>query len=372
MKYFLIAGEASGDLHASNLMSGLKIKDPEAKFSFIGGDLMSEVAGKRPIQHYKEMNFMGLFAVLRHLGRLRKIMKESRSALLSFDPDVLILIDYAGFNLRLARFASKRGIRVFYYISPKVWAWRKSRLKSLKRYVDQLFVIFPFELEFFRKNDLHVEFHGNPLMDQLEEFKKRKQKREVFLSENNLEAKPIIALLAGSRRQEITACLPEMIQASHHFPNYQFVVAGAPSVDRSIYENILENSRIRIIYNNTYNLLNNSIAAIVTSGTATLETALFNVPQIVVYKTAPFTYRLGKLFVKIKFFSLVNLIVGYELVKEILQFNLSNRIGEELQRILNDEKYRTQMLSGYSILMGLIGKAGASERVANKMIKLLS
>ncbi|MDA3822572.1 MAG: lipid-A-disaccharide synthase [Bacteroidales bacterium] len=371
MKYFIIAGEASGDLHASKLVSAIKEKDSVADFAFIGGNLMSSAADKSPIQHFSSMNYMGLFAVLRNISSLIRILKRMKSAILEYNPDVLILVDYAGFNLRMAKFASLKGLKVFYYISPKVWAWRKSRVKKLKRYVDKLFVIFPFEVEFFRAHGMEVEYNGNPLMDAIEDFNKKKLIRSEFLKSNKLNETPVIALLAGSRKQEITNCLPEMIKAVNKFPDYQIVVAGAPSVDPSVYEEILKGTAVNIVYNDTYNLLSVSTAAIVTSGTATLETALLDVPQIVVYKTGNLTYRLAQLFVNFEFFSLVNLVFSKELVKEILQFNLAEKIQIELEKILNDAEYRSNMKLGYAKIKGLIGESGVSKRVADKMIELL-
>ena len=371
MKYFLIAGEASGDLHASGLMQGLRDEDPQADFMFVGGDRMAAIAQKPPLQHFGEMSFMGLFAVLRHFNRFRNIMQRTRRAIADYDPDVLIPVDYAGFNLRMARFASERGIMVFYYISPKVWAWRSSRIKLLKRFVDRLFVIFPFEVEFFRKNGMEAEYHGNPLADAVDNFRQQRLTREQFQASASLPDRPVIALLAGSRVQEITSCLPEMIRASRSFPGHQFVVAGVPSVGPRLYDSLLAGTDIAIVYDNTYNLLAQSVAAVVTSGTATLETALLDVPQVVVYKTGKLTYRIGKLFVTFRFFSLVNLIYGGELVKEILQFRLEEGIREELSKIINDDEYRLNIREGYAHIRSLTGEAGTSRRIARKMVELL-
>jgi lipid-A-disaccharide synthase len=371
MRYFLIAGEASGDLHASNLMKGLKQEDPEAEFLFLGGDLMAEVAGKAPLQHFKEMNFMGLFTVLKNFNTLRKILRRTKREIAAYAPDLLILVDYAGFNLRIARAASEMGIRVFYYISPKVWAWRASRIDQLEKYVDRLFVIFPFEVDYFRRHGMEVEYHGNPLTDVVAKFEKEKLSREEFLSRYQPDDRPVIALLAGSRRQEITSCLPEMVQASKHFPGHRFLVAGAPSVEPSIYENILAGTGITVVYNNTYNLLTHSVAAVVTSGTATLETALLDVPQVVVYKTGGITYRIGKLFVNFRFFSLVNLVYGDELVRELLQYKLTDGIREELGRIINDEEYSLRMREGYARIRELTGEAGTSRRIAHRIRELI-
>ena len=371
MRYFLIAGEASGDLHASNLMQGLKEKDPEADFRFVGGDLMAEVAGKTPLQHFKEMNFMGLFAVLKNLITLRRILRRTKRDIAAYTPDALILVDYAGFNLPIARVASELGIRVFYYISPKVWAWRASRINQLKKYVDRLFVIFPFEVDYFRRHGMEVEYHGNPLTDVVAKFERERLSKEEFCSRYQPDDRPVIALLAGSRRQEIANCLPEMVRAAHHFPGHRFLVAGAPSVEPSAYESILADTGISVVYNNTYNLLAHSMAAVVTSGTATLETALLDVPQIVVYKTGGLTYRIGKLFVNFRFFSLVNLIYGGELVKELLQYKLAEGIRDELDRIINDAEYSLRMREGYARIREMIGEAGTSRKIAHRLIELL-
>jgi lipid-A-disaccharide synthase len=371
MHYFLIAGEASGDLHTSNLMAGLKEEDPAAEFSFIGGDRMTAVAGKQPLEHFRSMNFMGLFEVLGHLQTLRKVMQRAKASIRLGVPDVVILTDYAGFNLRMAKYASKQGIPVFYYISPKVWAWRKGRIRALKRYVDRLFVIFPFEPAYFRSNGMEVEYHGNPLTDIFEAFGEVQLTRGEFLKSAQLSDRPIVALLAGSRKQEIRACLPEMAEAARSFPEVQFVVAGAPSVDPAVYEDILKESGIVVVYDNTYQLLSHADAAIVTSGTATLETALFNVPQVVIYKTGEITYRIAKLFVTFRFFSLVNLIYGDALVRELLQHDLVKGMRDELHRILEDTDYRLKMKAGYAKIREMIGEAGASRRVARRMTELL-
>lgn len=371
MKYFVIAGEASGDLHASNLMHRLIREDAESAFTFIGGDLMAKAAGHPPLFHYKEMNFMGFAAVLTNFRKLNAILRQTRQAIAGESPDVVILVDYAGFNLRIARYAHQLGTRVFYYISPKVWAWRKSRVKALKKYVDRLFVIFPFEVDFFREQDLEVEYHGNPLMDVVDAFERQRPARAAFLQENGLEDRPVVALLAGSRRQEINSCLPEMIRAAAAFPGYQFVVAGAPSADRELYDRHLAGTGIRIVSDQTYALLSHSVAAVVTSGTATLETALLNVPQVVIYKTGPLTYRIGKLFVTFRFFSLVNLVLGRELVKEFLQTSLSRKVQKELEKILNDRDHQLMITNGYGEIRGMLGTPGVADRVAQGMIARL-
>lgn len=371
MKYFIIAGEASGDLHASKLIKELKSEDPAAEFTFIGGDLMVEASEQKAFRHYREMNFMGFADVLKNISTLRRILKETKDKIREFSPDAVILVDYAGFNLRIARFASGIGKKVCFYIAPKVWAWRKSRIRLIKRYIDKLYVIFPFEVKFFSKNGVTAEYAGNPLLDTLEEFDKIKMDREEFILANKLDSLPIVALLAGSRRQEINACLPEMVKASGYFCEHQFVVAGAPSVEPSIYEKHLAGTRIKLVYNNTYNLLSSSYAAVVTSGTATLETALLNVPQVVVYKTGRLTYGIGRFFVKFRFFSLVNIIFEDELVKELLQKDLSGRIRSELDSLLYNDNYRQQIREGYRKIREVLGGPGASGRVAQSIVKFL-
>ncbi len=372
MKYFLIAGEASGDLHASNLVKGLKMKDPAAEFRFIGGDLTSHETGNDPIRHFREMNFMGLFAVLFNFRKLSRIFRETRRSIVAFQPDVVILVDYAGFNLRIAKFVSGKDIKVFYYISPKVWAWNSARVKKLRAYVDKLFVIFPFEVDYFRKQDMEVEFHGNPLVDAIERFKASPVDAVAFHRENKLSSQPIIALLAGSRKQEIIKCLPEMVGASKAFPEYQFVVAGAPSVDTELYNELLEGTGIKIVFDQTYKLLSVARAAVVTSGTATLETALLDVPQVVIYKTGELTYRIGKLFVNFKFFSLVNLVHQDELVTELLQSDLATHIKLELEKILNDRDHELKIRNGYAAIRGQLGEPGVSSRVAARMVELMN
>lgn len=371
MKYFIIAGEASGDLHASNLMKGLMNSDPQAEFRFIGGDLMKAHDPEGLYHHYSGMNYMGLFAVLANMGRLASILRRTKMEIRKFEPDAVILVDYAGFNLRIAKYASRYGMSVFYYISPKVWAWKKGRIKSLKKYVDRLFCIFPFEKEFFHDHGMDVEYHGNPLMDVIEDFKKKKSSDD-FRGQHQLDERPVVALLAGSRKQELKQCLPVMTEVSKAFPTYQFIVAGAPSCDPELYRNDLAGTDVKLIFNATYDLLEHARAGVITSGTATLETALFHLPQVVIYKTGSLTYHIGKLFVNFRFFGLVNLIMGDELVKELLQKDLVRRVNAELKELLDNEEYRQRILSGYKEISRLIGQAGASQRTANRMIELLS
>jgi lipid-A-disaccharide synthase len=370
VKYYLIAGEASGDLHGSNLMKGLIEADEAAELRFFGGDLMLSQGG-RLVKHYREMAFMGVWEVIKNLRRIKANLKFCKQDILEYKPDVLILIDYPGFNLRMAEFAHARGIRVFYYISPKVWAWKESRVTKIKQTVDKMFVIFPFEVDFYHGHGMEVHFAGNPLLDAIEDHKKNKDSVSHFRESNGLDSRPIVALLAGSRVQEIERCLPEMREVAKTFPGFQFVIAGAPSIGLDVYKPWIAGYPVSLVYQQTYDLLANSAAAVVTSGTATLETALFNVPQVVCYKTSPFTYHVGKWFVKIRYFSLVNIIMGREVVKEFLQFNLKESIERELDEILHNAAYRNDILSGYKELADISGGYGASSRVASLMVSFL-
>jgi lipid-A-disaccharide synthase len=322
------------------------------------------------VKHFREMAFMGFIDVLANIRTILRNMRLCKKDILEYSPDALILIDYAGFNLRVAGFAHKKSIRTFFYISPKVWAWKKKRIKKLKKYIYRLFVIFPFEVEYFKENGLEVEFYGNPLMDSLAAFHETEESKADFRKENGLTGKPIIALLSGSRRHEISRCLPEMVAATREFTDYQFVVAGAPSIPAEQYMEILQGTNIKVVYNKTYCLLENAYAAVVTSGTATLETALFRVPQVVIFKTGSLTYQLGRLFVKIRFFSLVNLIAGKEVVKELLQFDLSRDIQPELKRICEDQYRRKQILDDYDVIIKSLGGAGTSDRIAKRIWEL--
>lgn len=373
MKYYLIAGEASGDLHGSNLMAALLEKDKAAEFRFIGGDLMAKYGGK-PQKHYKEMAFMGYLKVLANLPYIIKTLNHCKKDILNYQPDVVILIDYAGFNLKIAKFAFKKGLKVFYYISPKIWAWKSYRIKTIKKYVHRMFTILPFETDFFATYNYKVNYVGNPTHDAIANRPNQEQSFEAFLEKHHLEQKPIVALLAGSRKQEITLMLPTMIKVSKHFPDYQFVIAAAPGINTDFYKNLIQNDKIAIIYEQTYQILSHSKAALVTSGTATLETALLHVPQIVCYQIGlgNFLYKIGRMLLKIKYISLVNLILDREAVKELLQQKFkTNFLVSELNLILNDENYRTKMLDDYQILKQKIGKPGASEKAATLMLDFL-
>lgn len=369
MKYFLIAGEASGDLHGSNLMKGLKEVDAEAEFCFWGGDLMQNVGGTLK-KHYKDTAFMGLLTVILNLKTILRNIALCKKDILEFDPDVIILIDYPGFNLRIAKFAKENKLKVYYYISPKIWAWKESRIKKIKAFVDRMFVIFPFEKNFYKKHDYPVEFAGNPLVDAIEERNNKEETYEAFIQRNNLPDKPIIAVLPGSRKQEINYILPLLLNIKTHYPDYQFLIAAAPAIDSSFYDEIIQSENFVKLYNQTYEILQHAEAALVTSGTATLETALLNIPQIVCYKFrgGGIIYNIGKRFLKVPYISLVNLIMEREIVKELIQQYLNEQtIKKELDDILFNKSYRIEMLNNYDELKSKIGKPGASVRFANLM-----
>lgn len=375
MKYFLIAGEASGDLHASNLMAALKEKDPEADFLFFGGDLMQAVGGTL-VKHYREMAFMGFIPVLLNLRTILNNMKTCEEDIRRYQPDVVILIDYPGFNLKIAKFVKTvLHLPVYYYISPKIWAWKQYRIKDFRRYVDRMFCILPFETEFFYKLNYSVDYVGNPSVDSVAQYKEKQAALpDTFMADEGLPDKPILALLAGSRRQEIKDNLPTMLEVAASYPDYQPVIAGAPGLEPAYYKQYIGNHPARIVFGKTYDLLQHSRAALVTSGTATLETSLFRVPQVVCYYTpagrlASFIFRN---FFHTKYISLVNLIAGREVVQELFGARFSTRqIHDELGRILNDPAYRNQMLSGYDEVIRLLGKPGASRRTAELIFQSL-
>ena len=377
MKYYLIVGEASGDLHASNLMKSIKELDKDAEFRFFGGDLMSAVGGTR-VKHYRELAYMGFIPVLLHLRTIFANMKLCKKDVEEWRPDALILVDYPGFNLSIAKYIHKNtDIPVYYYISPKIWAWKERRIKNIKRDVDELFSILPFEIDFFeKKHNYRINYVGNPCVDAVDGFKRNKAlTREDFLRENAIPDKPIVALLAGSRKQEIKANLPMMLEAMKQYPGYQPVIAGAPGIDKEFYAPFLAGGA-KIVFGQTYNILSHSHAALVTSGTATLETALFNVPQVVCYATpmAKLYSWLKKHFLKVKYISLVNLVADKEVVRELVaaDMKLQNVIDELGALLPEDSKKRTAMLGEYSRMMEILGKPGVSQRAAEKMVSLLS
>lgn len=375
MKYFLIAGEASGDLHASNLMAALKEKDPEADFRFFGGDLMQAVGGTL-VKHYKEMAFMGFIPVLLNLRTILNNMKTCQEDIRKYQPDVVILIDYPGFNLKIAKFVKTvLHLPVYYYISPKIWAWKQYRIKDFRRYVDRMFCILPFETEFFRKLDYSVDYVGNPSVDSVAQYKEKQANRpDTFMADERLPDKPILALLAGSRRQEIKDNLPTMLEVAATYPDYQPVIAGAPGLEPEYYKQYIGNHPAKIVFGKTYDLLQHSRAALVTSGTATLETSLFRVPQVVCYYVVagPLASFIFRNFFHTKYISLVNLIAGREVVQELFGARFSyQQIHDELGKILHDTAYRQQMLDGYDEIIQMLGKPGASQRTAELIYQSL-
>lgn len=373
MKYYIIAGEASGDLHASNLIKALKQEDPAAEVRGWGGDLMRE-AGADIVRHYKDTAIMGFVNVVRKLGTIRDNIRLCCSDIREWHPDVVILVDYAGFNLRIARFAKSIGLKVFYYISPKLWAWNTGRVKKIKKYVDRMFTIFPFETEFYRQYGYSVQYGGNPLVDAICERPFQQETFQDFIRSFGLPDKPIVALLAGSRKQELKYVLPTMLKMVSHFPDYQFIIAGAPSMTDADYAPYLHGTDLRIIYGATYRLVSQSAAALVTSGTATLETALLRTPQVVCYNMEfpRLSHWMFKTFVKVKYISLVNLIFGGELVKELMLEQLTEEnLMHELSRLLCSERYREKMLRGYDEVILRMGESGASRRFARMMVEAL-
>ena len=376
MKYYLIVGEASGDLHASNLMKSIKAVDAAAEFRFFGGDLMSAVGGTR-VKHYRELAYMGFVPVLMHLRTIFANMRLCKKDVEKWAPDALILVDYPGFNLSVAKYIHKNTkIPVYYYISPKIWAWKERRIKNIKRDVDELFSILPFEIDFFeKKHSYRINYVGNPCVDAVDDFKRNKAlSRADFMQKNALADKPLIALLAGSRKQEIEANLPLMLEAVKQNPGYQAVIAGAPGIDKDFYAPHLGGGA-KIIFGQTYDLLNNAHAALVTSGTATLETALFNVPQVVCYAMpmGRLYSWLKKHFLKVKYISLVNLVADREVVRELVaaDMTLQNVVAELASLLPAESKKRTAMLGEYSRMMEILGKPGASHRAAEKIVSLL-
>lgn len=370
MRYFIIAGEQSGDLHGSNLVKELLVTDPEAQISCWGGDLM-ESAGAHLLMHYKSTAFMGFTQVIKNLGRIAANLALCREQIQNFNPDVVILIDYPGFNLRIAEFAHNSGFRVFYYISPKLWAWKEGRVVKIRKFVDRMYIIFPFEVDFYRKHNISVEYRGNPLLDETEKKGKTFNKEEIRKS-LSLTGKPVIALLAGSRKHEVTQVLPRMLKVVDHFPEYQFVLAGVKNLPDELYTGIAGKSNVRVIKEKTYEILFISEAALVTSGTATLETALFNIPQVVCFRGDFFSMLIAWIVVKVEFISLVNLILGKEAVRELVQYSLTEKsLLSNLSAILPGGSGREKMLNDYRSLREILGPSGASGRIAADIVKQL-
>ena len=371
-KYYIIAGEASGDLHGANLIKEIKKLDSNAAFRCWGGDLMEE-EGVELVKHFRDLAFMGFLEVIKNIRTIFKNIKFCKKDILDYNPDAVIFIDYPGFNLRIAEFVHQNKIPTLYYVSPQVWAWKSSRVKKIKVVVDKMYVILPFEKDFYKKFDYDVDFVGHPLIDAIEQFKEKAISKQAFCEKYGLNEKPIIALLPGSRSQEIEKKLPIMLSVVSKYKEYQFVIAGAPSRSNAYYAPFLAQENVHVVVNDTYNLLNPSHAAVVTSGTATLETALFKVPQVVCYKSSAFSYRIAKLLIgkRIKFISLVNLIVGKEIVKELIQSELIEiNLMKELGIIVSEEG-RENMLKEYKLLEDKCGGTGASFNTANGMLKTL-
>ena len=369
MKYYIIAGEASGDLHGSNLMKAIREVDPDAAFRFWGGDCMQQQGGQL-IRHYRDLAFMGFIEVVANLRTIAGNLRFCKQDLDEYRPDALILIDYPGFNLRIAEYAHQQGIRVFYYISPQVWAWKKGRVKTIRQVVDKMFVILPFEKDFYLEYDYEVEFVGHPLLDAFEDYPFMKEGE--FLQKNNLDSRPIVAMLPGSRKQEISKMLHVMLSVVPFYKEFQFVVATAPSVEKEFYRKLLGNRDVQMVENQTYNLLKYSYAAMVTSGTATLETALLEVPEVVCYKGNFFSYHIAKNIVDVKYISLVNLIADKEVVKELIQNDLNvKNLKKQLDLLLFNRELRKRMIGDFKDLKRKLGGTGASRKTAGIIYQML-
>ncbi|GAB5415953.1 MAG: lipid-A-disaccharide synthase [Crocinitomicaceae bacterium] len=369
MKLYVIAGEASGDLHGSNMMQAILNEQPNTEFRFWGGDKMISVQDNC-VKHIRDLAFMGFVEVLMNIRTIAKNMRFCKEDILNFKPDAIVMIDYPGFNLRIAEWAKEEGIKVIYYISPQVWAWKQSRVHKIKKVVDKMYVILPFEKEFYQKFDYPVEYVGHPLLDEISKYDFESGKAD-FRERNGLSEKPIIAIVPGSRKQEVKTKLPIMVAATRGMGDYQLVVAGAPSLSVDFYKSV--QSDIQVVHGETYELMFNSKAALVTSGTATLETALFKVPEVVCYKGSQVSYSIAKRLVKVKYISLVNLIMDREVVKELIQKECNpNKIREELERLLHNEEYRSQLLSDYDSLEEKLGGGGASKKVAQSLLKTIA
>ncbi len=371
MRYFIIAGEQSGDLHGSNLISELKKSDPGAEIRCWGGDLM-ESAGATLLMHYRNTAFMGFVTIVKNLGAITRNLNLCKSQIREFNPGVIILIDYPGFNLRIAEFAKGSDFRVFYYISPKFWAWNEKRVEKVKRFVDRMYIIFPFEVGFYKKHNVAVEYRGNPLLDETEKKIRSFPGTDEIRKSMGLDQKPVIALLAGSRKNEVAQVLPRMVKMVKYFPEYQFVLAGVKNLPDELYQNIIKELPVKLLRDKTYEALYISEAALVTSGTATLETALFNVPQVVCFRGDFLSIVIAWIVIKVKYISLVNLILGYEAVRELIQFDLTEKkLLKELKAILPGGSKRGEMMEDYKKVRSILGPAGASERIARDMVEEL-
>lgn len=371
MKYFIIAGEQSGDLHGSNLVRELIIADKEADIVCWGGDMM-ESAGAKLLMHYKKTAFMGFVVVLKNLRTIARNLSLCKQQIKEFSPDVVILIDYPGFNLRIAEYAKKSGMRVFYYISPKFWAWKEKRVEKIKKYVEKMYIIFPFETSFYKKHQVEVEYRGNPLVDETDRRISAMPSSEELRKVMSPDGRPVIGILAGSRRHEVESILPQMVRVVSDFPNYQFILAGVKNLPDELYLRIVGNENIKLVKEKTYEILHISEAALVASGTATLEAALLNTPQVVCYKADFLSMLIALMLIKVKFISLVNLIMDAEVVKELVGYSLNKKnIAEELKSVLQGGSKREKMLSDYVLMKQRLGPAGASARVAADMVKIL-
>lgn len=368
MKYYIIAGERSGDLHAANLVKSLREIDTSQEVRGIGGDYMKD-SGVEVFMHYRDLAVMGFWEVLKSVAKLRRLLKLCQKDLMAFKPDVLILVDFAGFNLRMATFGKANGIRTYYYISPKIWAWNQKRAFKIKKVVDRMFVILPFEKHFYQRYNYEVDYVGNPLLDAIDAF----QPNEQFNDKNNIGINPVIAVLPGSRKQEVAYILETMLSVIQYFPDYRFVVAAVDNLPPEVYAVLDKTEQVSIVYNQTYDLLAHAHAAIVTSGTATLETALLNVPQVVCYKTSNFTYHIAKHLIKVDYISLVNLIVGEEVVKELIQneFTTTN-LKIAIREILPEGNKRQHILTGYQKVRELLGTQSASQTTARLILAHLA
>lgn len=371
MKYFIIAGEQSGDLHGSNLVRELFRFDSEASIRCWGGDLM-QAEGAELLMHYRQTAFMGFVEVVKNLGTIRRLFTLCKQQIKSFSPDVVILIDYPGFNLRIAEFAKKSGLRVYYYISPKLWAWNEGRVEKVKRSVDRMYIIFPFEVEFYSRHGVEAVYLGNPLLDETGKRQRALPPQDEVRLLLGLDGRPVIAMLAGSRKSEVKQILPQMLKAVSHFPAYQFVLAGVKNLPDELYNGVLKDYPVRLIRDRTYEILHVSEAALVKSGTATLEAALLGIPEVVCYKGDFISMVIARAVIKVRFISLVNLIAGYEAVKELVQFSLNEKnLVKELEAVLPGGLKRGKVLRDYAWVKEILGPEGASERVASDMLEAL-
>lgn len=374
MRYYIIAGEASGDLHGSNLIKGIREVDPAAQIRCWGGDLMKEAGGEL-VRHYKEGAIMGFVEVVANLGKLARNLNDCKKDILEYSPDAVILIDYPGFNFRIAQFAKEKGLRVFYYIAPKVWAWKEKRVHKLRKYVDRLFIIFPFEIEYFKKWGINAIYRGNPLLDSVDNYPRATETREEFALRTGIDAsRTSVALLAGSRKSEIKYLLPRMIEVAKRYPEHQFLMACAPSMEEEFYRSIIGNkcSNIKLLFGETYSILRHSDAAIISSGTASLEAALIGVPQVVCYGGNEISYQIARMVVKLKYISLANLIMDKGLFKELIQHDCTpDKISMELDQLLGNEEYRNEMMGNYAKVREILGGKGASAKVARAMTEEL-